>query len=256
MQNWLSSQSGEAGLTVGSPLTLTVDRKRFNNKALKVSRVFLKAEHGKPRLGVPLETGQFRDADQPADAKDGAPKVEVKVNGQPAKAEVKVEVKVNGQPPDVDGKVAGQGKGPAEEGVDTFTFTKSMEPGLYLTRLYYADARDTDPGAGDVRPHIQRGHETRGQAAAGAAGGSGVRVPAQAPQDNQIAAPEAPNVEGGPAFVNRPHDLSELPWFFVLFLGILVAEQALAVHLSFHLRGTEAELPSQAVSPHAAGKAA
>ena len=37
----------------------------------------------------------------------------------------------------------------------------------------------------------------------------------------------------------------------MLFLAILVAEQALAVHLSFHLRGSEAQLPSQAVTPHA-----
>ena len=50
---------------------------------------------------------------------------------------------------------------------------------------------------------------------------------------------------------NRPSDWSESPWLFLLFLAILVAEQALAVHLSFHLRGSEAQLPSQAVTPHA-----
>jgi len=50
---------------------------------------------------------------------------------------------------------------------------------------------------------------------------------------------------------NRPSDWSESPWFFLIFLIILVVEQALAVHLSFHLRGGEAQLPSQAVTPHA-----
>ena len=44
----------------------------------------------------------------------------------------------------------------------------------------------------------------------------------------------------------RSSDLSESPWFFLLLLGILVAEQALAVHLSFHLRGNEALAPAQA----------
>jgi hypothetical protein len=35
----------------------------------------------------------------------------------------------------------------------------------------------------------------------------------------------------------RPADLSESPWFFLTLLGLLVGEQALAVHLSYHLRG-------------------
>ena len=51
---------------------------------------------------------------------------------------------------------------------------------------------------------------------------------------------------------NRPSDWSESAWLFLLFLVVLLAEQALAVHLSYHLRGNEAQLPSQAVRPHAA----
>ena len=39
--------------------------------------------------------------------------------------------------------------------------------------------------------------------------------------------------------VTRRSDLSEAPWFFLLILAVLVAEQALAVHLSFHLKGNE-----------------
>lgn len=35
----------------------------------------------------------------------------------------------------------------------------------------------------------------------------------------------------------RPSDLSESPWFFLTLLVLLVAEQALATHLSYHLRG-------------------
>jgi len=50
------------------------------------------------------------------------------------------------------------------------------------------------------------------------------------------------------------NDMSESPWFFLLFLGILVAEQALAVHLSFHIKGGEAEAP--AAVPRATSQAA
>jgi hypothetical protein len=49
----------------------------------------------------------------------------------------------------------------------------------------------------------------------------------------------------GEQLINRQTDLSESPWFFLVFLAVLVAEQALAVHLSFHLKGSEAELPAQ-----------
>jgi hypothetical protein len=41
-------------------------------------------------------------------------------------------------------------------------------------------------------------------------------------------------------------DLSENPWFYLVFLLVLVIEQALAVHLSFHLKGNEAQLPAAA----------
>jgi hypothetical protein len=36
---------------------------------------------------------------------------------------------------------------------------------------------------------------------------------------------------------DRKSDLSESPWFYLLLLGLLIAEQGLAVHLSYHLRG-------------------
>jgi hypothetical protein len=46
----------------------------------------------------------------------------------------------------------------------------------------------------------------------------------------------------------RKSDWSEEPWFYLLFIVILIIEQALAVHLSFHLKGgaaAEAQLPAQ-----------
>jgi hypothetical protein len=61
--------------------------------------------------------------------------------------------------------------------------------------------------------------------------------------------PHAPDDGTLASLVDSHHDLSESVWFYVLFLAILVAEQALAVHLSFHLRSSEALPPPQAVRP-------
>ena len=46
----------------------------------------------------------------------------------------------------------------------------------------------------------------------------------------------------GAVLVPKLNDLSESPWLFLILLLVLVAEQALAVHLSFHLRNTDTDL--------------
>jgi hypothetical protein len=52
----------------------------------------------------------------------------------------------------------------------------------------------------------------------------------------------------------RQPDASESPWLYLLFLLILVVEQAMAVHLSFHLKGGEAApaAPARPAQPAAA----
>ncbi len=50
----------------------------------------------------------------------------------------------------------------------------------------------------------------------------------------------------------RSSDFSESPWIYLVFLIILVAEQAMAVHLSFHLRESEAQAPVRAARSQAA----
>ena len=57
--------------------------------------------------------------------------------------------------------------------------------------------------------------------------------------------------DSGDVFVHKAWDLSEWPFFFLIFICVLVAEQALAVHLSFHLKSSEAELPTQVTQPKA-----
>ena len=43
----------------------------------------------------------------------------------------------------------------------------------------------------------------------------------------------------------RDYDWSQSPLLYLLFLAILIAEQALAVHLSFHLKGSESDVLKQ-----------
>ncbi len=38
--------------------------------------------------------------------------------------------------------------------------------------------------------------------------------------------------------------MSEAPWLYLIILICLIVEQALAVHLSFHLKGNEAQMPA------------
>jgi hypothetical protein len=45
-------------------------------------------------------------------------------------------------------------------------------------------------------------------------------------------------------YKERQPDASEFPWLYLFFLLVLIVEQALAVHLSFHLKGNEAVLPT------------
>jgi hypothetical protein len=56
-------------------------------------------------------------------------------------------------------------------------------------------------------------------------------------------------------FKSRDPDASENPWLYLLFLVILIVEQALAVHLSFHLKGSESTAP-QAAPARSTGAAA
>ena len=54
-----------------------------------------------------------------------------------------------------------------------------------------------------------------------------------------------------PDFKTNEQDVSERPWLYLVALLILVAEQAMAVHLSYHLKGGEASSGTAAPAPAA-----
>jgi hypothetical protein len=195
MQNWLSSQSADSDLTVGTPIKIEVDSARWKQEGklkLKTVRTFYKAKSGEASVKQP-EAPNF-------------------------------------------GSEAG--------GVLTFAYPKTFEPGYYLTQLFTADDADMHTALAawdhtynvDARREgkLRRVSQDDFERSLGLQG-----IPIEPPPQGQVE-----------ELVNRQSDLSETAWFFILFLAILVAEQALAVHLSFHLKGAEAELPSQAAHPH------
>jgi hypothetical protein len=203
MQNFLSGQGGEANLTVGSPVEITVDadqvraqHKQPGNKQLKMSRFLMKPEgDNKPAKAVPA------------------------------------------------GEVIEQPTSTAER--RSFPFPKTLEPGLYLSELRFEDDAATKPPVA-VFSHVFN-----------------VDTPAEGPLQrvssedldrdliHQLPGQVELEVPGlvGTDLAARRSDLSESPWFFLLLLGILVAEQALAVHLSFHLKGAQDEALKQITRP-------
>jgi Aerotolerance regulator N-terminal len=194
LQNYLTSQSGDSGQLVGSPLVLNVDTKRFDqNKTLKVVRKFYKPALDNPEIP----------------------------------------------------QAATERQGEREKGRWAFKFDNSLEPGFYESRLLYGDASESAPALASW------GHvfnvDSRGE--------GNLQRASQEDLDTGFMRQVAGKVEwrrpGDVSVmpINRAWDLSEWPYFFLIFIGILVAEQALAVHLSFHLRTNEAELPAQVTTP-------
>jgi len=137
--------------------------------------------------------------------------------------------------------------GTLDRGMRSFVFDRTVEPGFYQANLIdsnddrkvplasYGQVFTVDPVREGTLQRVSQEEMDRSILRLAPAG----TVVFEGPQTS------------GEQLINRQTDLSESPWFFLIFLAILVAEQALAVHLSFHLKGSEAEMPSQ-VKPLAA----
>jgi hypothetical protein len=128
--------------------------------------------------------------------------------------------------------------------VSAFKFNEATRPGTYVFHLY---PRAVEPGARvkpetravvfnvdtDAESDLKRtGRESLERSATDRAALTGSVT---------LHGPDNPPVEK-----ERKTDMSEMPWFYLIILVVLVVEQAMAVHLSFHLRGGEAQLPAAA----------
>jgi hypothetical protein len=130
--------------------------------------------------------------------------------------------------------------GVESQGQLVFNFEKNLEPGLYVSQLHYAD--------GDSKaPLLAVGHVFNVDTARE---GPLQRVSLEELKENLIKGRERSVFflsSGSPsdALVARQSDFSENPLLYLIFLAVLVAEQALAVHLSFHLKASEGDMLMQ-----------
>jgi hypothetical protein len=207
MQSYMTSFGGEGNLTVGTPQRVEVDTSRFKDKAEGKALKLVRFYHAAQR-DKPLETRRVGDQ-----------------FGEPGKDKV------------------------------TFPLDKNFEPGFYSSYLLLDDGS------------IPAGQDAAGEklvaGKALASWGHTFNVDTGREGDLMRVSREDldSNLRGAnPGYLttttatstdiieaNRQNDLSESPWFYLFFIAVLVAEQALAVHLSFHIQEGEAQIPSRTV---------
>jgi hypothetical protein len=127
-----------------------------------------------------------------------------------------------------------------------FTLSKNNEPGLYLTEVFNEKENAAAPIA--VYAHVFNVDTEREGALARAGGTEIEQLLTRSEGAIKLLGATAPEEQ----LIGRQNDFSESPWLFLLFLLILVAEQALAVHLSFHLKGNEDLTPTVRTEARAA----
>ena len=126
----------------------------------------------------------------------------------------------------------------------SFRFDKTFEPGVYLSEVRNAqDGPEKAPIA--VYSHVFN-VDTASEGPLQRVRNEDVDTDLKNQLPDQVTFETA---SVGTFETSQRNNLSESPWFFLLLLGILVAEQALAVHLSFHLKGGESEQLRQMLQP-------
>ena len=125
---------------------------------------------------------------------------------------------------------------PNENGKIVFAMTKHDVPGLYTSELFEDDAA--------AKPIAKFAHafnvDTLREGQLQRVGSEDLERDLIARSNGLIKMVSVNSPDG--ALVAKTDDLSESPWLFLILLLVLVAEQALAVHLSFHLKNTENEI--------------
>jgi hypothetical protein len=155
-----------------------------------------------------------------------------------------------------DGKSDGLSQDLGEQKVEpkgkqvTFDFNEAKNAGLYEFTLYPRGEPSPPPERRVYVYNIDTEHEsdlrraTRDRLERNPPGSS----PEQGKVRLLVGEARLLNADAGlpEAVSDRKSDFSETPWIYLIFIVVLVVEQMLAVHLSFHIRGgSEAQLPSQ-----------
>jgi hypothetical protein len=124
-----------------------------------------------------------------------------------------------------------------------FTFKEGMRPGMYVFHTY-----PRSEGGMRVKPEVHAvvynvDTETESDLKRTERNNLERPVAERAALTGTVGlnGPENPPIEK-----EKKSDMSETPWFYLIIIAVLVIEQALAVHLSFHLKGGESSLPAAA----------
>jgi hypothetical protein len=149
---------------------------------------------------------------------------------------------LEGKPEDLPGKIDGTQL--------TFSFPSTRMPGIYYLQMQPKPETGVEPAAaprpeerayvfnvdtdneGNLKRATREGLEWGGSAGSAAPDRGRVTV---VTLDMSLRDQVAP----------KRKDMSESPWLYLFILLVLIVEQALAVHLSFHLKGSEAMFPGQ-----------
>lgn len=123
----------------------------------------------------------------------------------------------------------------------TFAFDRTEEPGVYQFEL--TQRADAGAAARSERRAVAVNLDTANESDLRRAAGDEL---------GRLGRLSTPATVSFADLVGRPSDLSEAPWVYLALLVLLVAEQALAVHLSFHLKDNVAQAPAAAGRPRAA----
>jgi hypothetical protein len=124
-----------------------------------------------------------------------------------------------------------------------FNFTRTREPGVYYVTVKGKpkanDSREPQPYDEAFVYNVDteaEGNLKRASRDMLERGGSSAQAKGQV-------ALITPDMRLTELLAPKRKDMSEAPWLYLLILIVLIVEQALAVHLSFHLKGNEAQLP-------------
>ncbi len=134
---------------------------------------------------------------------------------------------------------------PMKDNTLTFEFKDARRPGVYTFEFYPR----VPEGAGEQTETRSYAFNIDAEAESNLKRAGRDRLERSKPKDSRSGLVALRGVgDDFEVYRERQPDASESPWLYLMFLLILVAEQAMAVHLSFHLKGNEA-LPAAPARP-------
>jgi hypothetical protein len=131
---------------------------------------------------------------------------------------------------DVPGKVEGT--------VLTFTFSGTRNPGLYFLQLQPKPESGMEPPRPEERAYVFN-IDTEAEGNLKRAPRESLERGSSVGLDRAGVTLVTPDMLLRELVAPKRKDMSESPWLYLVILVILIVEQALAVHLSFHLKGAE-----------------